>query len=233
MGFSSYQQKSKPIISALHSTVSSIRAILDAGEAAAGNVHSPQAPSSNGVAAPGSTGQQQQPFWHFLHNTLDTSSSGGRDAPAGAAKAAADTNGVHEQRPSSGTSEPMQLDEQQQQPKQQQQQPHSWRPGSSSGSNTLANRTLASQQDVTMQPAAAAAAAKPWQEFGFGSHGCLTAESAEQLEQHMTQLMQAMMKLREMHRTVTWLFLNTLNARQHALFITHSWPYWSRPLTSG
>jgi hypothetical protein len=44
--------------------------------------------------------------------------------------------------------------------------------------------------------------------------------------------MQHVMKLREMHRTVTWLFLNVITLKQHALSITAAWPWWSRPLTS-
>lgn len=180
MGFKSYEKKSKPIISALHSSVSSIRAILEADETA-DNVQGQMASSMTGVG---------QPFWQFLHNTLDVSGTNGANGATAV---------------SIGQDTPMQN------------QPSVSRNGPRGG---LAD---SSSQLLTVT--------HPWQQFGL-SHGCLTAETAEQLEQHMTTLMQHVMKLREMHRTVTWLFLNTLNARQHALFITSSWPWWSRPLTS-
>lgn len=184
MGFNSYQQKSKPIISALHSTVSSIRAILDADETS-DNMQGQMASSVAGVG---------QPFWQFLHNTLDSS---GSDQAAAAPTERRSSNVQRlPQQPSA-----MQID--------------------SSGNGSARCKSGSSGLKMT----------KPWQQFGL-SHGCLTAETAEQLEQNMTELMQQVMKLREMHRTVTWLFLNTLNARQHALFITASWPWWSRPLTS-
>lgn len=191
MGFNSYQKKSKPIISALHSSVSSIRAILEADETS-DNMQGQMASSMAGVG---------QPFWQFLHNKLDGSGANGANGaaavPSNGANGAAAVPG--------GQDKPMQ-----DQPSCSDSSPPGGLPGSSS-------------EQVTVT--------KPWQQFGL-SHGCLTAETAEQLEQHMHGLMQHVMKLREMHRTVTWLFLNTLNARQHALFITSSWPWWSRPLTS-
>lgn len=186
MGFNSYQHKSKPIISALHSTVSSIRAILDADETS-DNMQGQMASSVAGVG---------QPFWQFLHNTLDSS---GGDHQAEAA-------------PIEGRSSNLQR---------MPEQPSAMQKDSSSSNGSARSKNSSSGMTMT----------KPWQQFGL-SHGCLTAETAEQLEQYMTELMQQVMKLREMHRTVTWLFLNTLNARQHALFITASWPWWSRPLTS-
>jgi hypothetical protein len=182
MGFNSYQKKSKPIISALQSSVSSIHSILEADETS-DNMQGQMASSMTGVG---------QPFWQFLHNMLDASGTNGANGAAAVP---------------SGQDTPMQ------------DQPSSLLSGPCGG---LAGGSRSSEQvPVT----------KPWQQFGL-SHGCLTAETAEQLEQHMNGLMQHVMKLREMHRTVTWLFLNTLNPRQHALFITSSWPWWSRPLTS-
>lgn len=173
-GFDNYQQKSKPIIAALHSSVSSIHAIL--------NLEHSQADSSMQNQQPAhSEARQEQPAWASQHKPFEFGGS----------------------------------------------------------SNTANNNTGSPSSNLQSQPCpmdcsvspSPASAPKPWQQFGL-SQGCLTAEMAEELEQHMSELMQNVMKLREMHRTVTWLFLNTLNARQHALFITGSWPWWSRPLTS-
>uniref|UniRef100_A0A383W9Q3 Uncharacterized protein n=1 Tax=Tetradesmus obliquus TaxID=3088 RepID=A0A383W9Q3_TETOB len=58
-----------------------------------------------------------------------------------------------------------------------------------------------------------------------------TMESSTELEDIMGQLLNRVMKLREMHRTVTFLWLNTLDPKQNAVSVVRSWPYWSRPLS--
>lgn len=208
MGFNSYQQKSKPIISALHSTVSKIRAVLGADETTGDTSMSGEGgascvPAAAAVGAAGSgTGQG---FVHLLQSAGEQDGSG------------------------SGNGFACSMPSQSEQALQQQQCGLCSHLSNSSacrcGTGACGNGN--GQLDNSM----VAAMSKPWQQFGL-SHGCLTAETAEDLEQDMRVLMQNVMKLREMHRTVTWLFLNTLNARQHALFITNSWPWWSRPLTS-
>ncbi|WIA31172.1 hypothetical protein OEZ86_001179 [Tetradesmus obliquus] len=81
--------------------------------------------------------------------------------------------------------------------------------GSSSGSSTQQQQQAWSEPTSTLQ----------------------TMESSAELEDIMGQLLNRVMKLREMHRTVTFLWLNTLDPKQNAVSVVRSWPYWSRPLS--
>jgi hypothetical protein len=234
MGFNSYQQKAKPIISALHAAVGSIHGILDVCET------SDDVQGQAGSSGTGMTHQHGRQATPDQDSMLIDSAEG--QQPGCLSNGASlqppqvkqetqqhvqqDMQQQQQQRRQSQQQSKQEMQpppprqpraqQQQQQPQQQQQQQH-----------TSQQQGLSSSHagDVS------AALTHPWQQFGL-SHGCLTIESAEVLEGHMTELMQHVMKLREMHRTVTWLFLNVLNPRQHALFITGSWPWWSRPLTS-
>jgi hypothetical protein len=236
IGFNSYQQKAKPIISALHAAVGSIHEILDvcetlddvqgqAGSSATGAMPRPgrqatpdqdsmlidsaegQAPGvpSNGLNSQPSP-VKQEPQQQMQHGMQQQQWTPGRHTQR---------QPKQEMQPPPPRQPRAQQQQQQQQPPQQQAQ------------HTLQQQGLGSSHTGV----AGTASTPPWQQFGL-SHGCLTIETAEVLEGHMTELMQHVMKLREMHRTVTWLFLNVLRSRQHALSITGSWPWWSRPLTS-
>lgn len=71
---------------------------------------------------------------------------------------------------------------------------------------------------------------KPWQQFGYASGG-ITAEAADMLEQLLTEFAGKVSKLRELHRTVTFAWINTLSHRQNAINIVTSFPWLTRVLT--
>jgi hypothetical protein len=240
MGFHTYQQKARPIIAALHTTVNSIRGILEASECS---------DSIQSQAVDSTADRGQQPVQQRGQDHVGMSNDSG-DAlrPWCASKGmCGDLLLLHQQVTEDG--KPLQPLGQQWQ--QQQQQPHQQHTtcGEQQDGQQVDQGMPQQQhhnllQEVLQQGASMAAwddaacshmggmsPPKPWQQFGL-SHGCLTIETAEVLEGHMTELMQHVMKLREMHRTVTWLFLNVLTHRQHVLSITGSWPWWSRTLTS-
>lgn len=240
-GFQNYQQKSKPIINTLHGTVSSIRAILDADE----SLDSTQEQMQGGSA--GSSSSRAQPFWQFLHNTLNSSVVGGVSTlpPGDRSNAITIASTAAALQPQDGGSNNAlaaltaaagggnNIGSSNNNLLQSNKRGSACGLDSATATNTGGNSSSATAfvTPGTNGSTNGSTTVKPWHEFGL-SHGCLSAGTTEELEQHMDELMQQTMKLREMHRTVTWLFLNTLNARQHALFITGSWPWWSRPLTS-
>jgi hypothetical protein len=236
MGFHTYQQKAKPIIAALHTTVNSIHAILEASEAS----------DSMQMQAVGSAaGRGQQPVQPGVQGDGGVVEGSGNVLQPQCASSGQSSKSVPMQQPTDKDwpPRPHLWREAHQQQHQEHQIPHDIQQQQQQvdqGFQQQHQRLLLEllQQGTPMAWDADACShwgnastPKPWQQFGL-NHGCLTIETAEVLEGYMTELMQHVMKLREMHRTVTWLFLNVLNHKQHVLSITGSWPWWSRPLTS-
>jgi hypothetical protein len=231
VGFQAYQQKSKPVIAALHTAVNSIQGILGASEGSDSiQRQSVDSTTDEGQQPVQLTQQHMQDQAGIVTDTENVvrpgcASSGVREEVLPLHHKVTKEGQPLQQLGQHTTHDEQQTGQQVNQNTHQQQHHKLLQELLQQGATTAAWDDKACRHVEGMSPP------KPWQQFGL-SHGCLTIETAEVLEGHMTELMQHVMKLREMHRTVTWLFLNVLRSRQHALSITGSWPWWSRPLTS-
>jgi hypothetical protein len=231
-GYNSYQQKAAPVIAAMHTAVRKIRRILEAGEDA-GGIQIQVASSMEGTQQQRDQ-QGSQEHTSMLHDSSEVQQPGhagdGAQQPnqqqAAHGKQPAGHQRMQQQQQPQHSVHRSRLQQQQQHQKLRQQQ----------HKNQLQEllqqgTSMAAWDDAACSHAQTVSAPLPWQQFGL-SHGCLTIETAEVLEGHMTELMQHVMKLREMHRTVTWLFLNVLTHKQHMVCITGAWPWWAQPLPS-
>jgi hypothetical protein len=251
-GFNSYQQKAKPVIAAMHAIVGSIHGILDAAERTHSHVASStagaqQQPDQQGVqevnSGLGCSGELQQP---------GCAGDAGSAEPELTQQQAVEDGEPLQQLWEEWHQQPHQQDQakhgtqqRQLQAEQGMQQPHQPKQGMQASrlqqhqqqhqkllqELLQQGESIAGWDNEACSHVGDASIPKPWQQFGL-SHGCLTIETAEVLEGHMTELMQHVMKLREVHRTVTWLFLNVLTHKQHVLSITAAWPWWTQPLPS-